>query len=193
VGHIPLGNTSVVYRFQVELSDIDRGAYESLDLRVAQHPSEDEDRMVIRVLARALAHEEGLEFGRGLSSPEEPAMWAYGLTGQVETWIDVGIPGAERLHKASKGCSKVLVFTHKPDASLIKEWSKRKVHRAEAIQVHRLDPKFISKLARDLERRITWYVTVQDHVLTVNVGDRILESRVEVISLANLCSTAAGV
>jgi len=191
-GPYPVGSTSVIFRFQVELSDIDRGIYESLDLRVAQHPSEDEDRMVVRVLAMALAHEEGLDFGRGLSNPDEPAMRAYGMTGQVETWIDVGLPSAERLHKASKACGKVLIFTRRPTEMLLKEWRKRKIHRAEDIQVHRLAPEFVADLARDIERRSTWYVTVQDHVLTVGIGDRILETQVEVISLGSLCSTAAG-
>ncbi len=192
MGTTLLGSTSVIFRFQVELSDIDRGIYESLDLRVAQHPSEEEDRMVVRVLARALAHEEGLEFGRGLSNPEEPAMWAHGLTGQVSTWIDVGLPSAERLHKASKACSKLLVFSAKPTDSLLKEWRKRKIHKADDIQIHRLDPAFVEKLARHVDRRTTWYVTVQDHELSVSVGDLILESRVEEISLGRLCSTAAG-
>ena len=192
VGTFLLGSTSVVFRFQVELSDIDRGVYESLDLRVAQHPSEDEDRMVVRVLAMALAHEEGLDFGRGLSNPDEPAMRTYGMTGQVETWIDVGLPSAERLHKASKACGKVLIFTRRPTEMLLKEWRKRKIHRAEDIQVHRLSPEFVADLARDVERRSTWYVTVQDHVLTVGIGDRILETQVEQVSLASLCSTAPG-
>ncbi|MDF1838315.1 MAG: YaeQ family protein [Planctomycetota bacterium] len=187
-----MGNTSVVFRFQVELSDIDRGVYESLDLRVAQHPSEEEDRMVVRVLARALAHQEGLEFGRGLSNPEEPAMWAYGLTGLVETWIDVGLPAAERLHKASKASAKLLIFTTKPTDSLTKEWRKRKIHRADEIQVHRLDPKFVADLVRHVDRRTTWYVTVQDHVLSVGVGDLIMETQVEQITLGSLCSTAPG-
>jgi uncharacterized protein YaeQ len=158
---------------------------------VAQHPSEDEERMVIRVLARVLAHEPNLEFGRGLSNPDEPAMWAYGLTGQVETWIDVGMPTAERLHKASKGCPKVMVFTHKPGPALAKEWSKRKVHRAEEIQVHRIPAEFIADLAQNVERRATWYVTIQDHAVTVQIDDRILECYVEQVSLAALCSSGA--
>jgi len=61
--------SSTLYRFQIELSDIDRGVYESLDWRVACHPSEDSERMVVRVLARAIAHEEGLDFGRRLRTP----------------------------------------------------------------------------------------------------------------------------
>ncbi|MBL4686632.1 MAG: YaeQ family protein, partial [Nannocystaceae bacterium] len=86
--------TATVHRFEIELADIDRGVYESLDLRVARHPSEDEARVVVRVLARAIAHEDGLEFGRGLSTVEDPALWTRTPTGEVATWIDVGLPSA---------------------------------------------------------------------------------------------------
>ena len=188
-----MGTTATIFRFQVELSDIDRGVYESLDLRVAQHPSEDDERMVIRVLARTIAHEDGLEFGRGLSNPDDAGLWAYGMTGQVETWIDLGLPGADRLHRASKLCSKVLIFTDKSETALMKEWRKRKIHKAETIQVYRLPVELVSELAKGIERRTTWYVTMQDHTLTVMVGERSLEAVIEQVSLADLCSTASGV
>ena len=81
--------TSTIHRFQIQLSDVDRGVYESLDLRVAQHPSESAQRMLARVLAYALRHEEGIDFGRGLSTVEEPALWVKDLRGEVEDQIQV--------------------------------------------------------------------------------------------------------
>ena len=99
-----MGVRSTLYRFLVDFSDIDHGVYETLDLRAAQHPSLEEDRLVVRVLARAIAHEEGLEFGRGLSTPEDAGLIKMTITGQIGTWIDVGLPSAERLHRASKAC-----------------------------------------------------------------------------------------
>ncbi|MCA9001612.1 MAG: YaeQ family protein [Planctomycetes bacterium] len=182
-----MGSTATIFRFCIELSDIDRGNYETLDLRVAQHPSEEEDRMVLRVLARALAYGSGLEFGRGLSNPEEPAMWSFGLTGQVNYWIDVGLPSAERLHKASKASEHVLVFTDRPVDALVKEWRRRRIHASETIRVHRFPAEFIEALAAQIERRCTWYVTVQDHELTVQTDDRILSCHVEESSLDKLC------
>ena len=188
-----MGTTATIFRFQVELSDIDRGVYESLDLRVAQHPSEETERMVVRVLARAVAHEAGLEFGRGISNQEDAGIWAHDMTGQVVTWIDLGIPSADRLHRASKLCSKVLVFTDKSETALLKEWRKRKIHKAETIQVHRLPADLVMELAHGMERRVNWYVTIQDQMLTVTVGDRILEGRLGQVSLGDLCSSASGV
>lgn len=186
-----MGTTATIYRFQVELSDIDRGVYETLDLRVALHPSEDEERMVMRVLARAIAHEEGLAFGRGLSNAEDAALWAHGLTGEIATWIDVGLPSAERLHRASKCSTQLLVFTHKPEVALRKEWRTRKIFQAEKIQVYRIPPELIESLTHELARKMSWFVTIQDRVLSVTAGDRSVEGPIEQISLADLCSSHA--
>ena len=164
--------TSTLYRFQVELSDIDRGVYESLDLRVACHPSEDAERMVMRVLARAIAHEDGLEFGRGLSHVEDPTLHTTSLSGQLQTWIDVGIPSADRLHRASKRVDKLMVFTHKLEVALRKEWSSRGIHGAKDIVLVQLDPSFVSALAESLDRNVTWYLTIQDGTLSVSAGEK---------------------
>jgi len=180
-----------MYRFQVELSDIDSGVYESLDLRVARHPSEDAERLIVRVLARALAHEEGLEFGRGLSNAEDAALWAHSLTGEVATWVDVGLPGAERLHRASKRAERVIVFTHKPGVTLRKEWRTRKIHQAQTILVHRLAPELVRDLAALLERKMNWFVTIQDRVLSITVGENSFEGPIRVTTLFDLVSASA--
>lgn len=187
-----MATTATIYRFQVDLSDIDRGVYETLDLRVARHASEEADRLVVRVLARVLAHEEGMEFGRGLSDPDDAAIWTRDLTGQTTTWVDVGVPSADRLHRASKHCSQVHVFTHKSESVLLKEWRTRKIHRAANVKVHRIAPDFVNQLADTLDRRVTWYVTIHDHVLTINVGDSVFEGTVDETNMETFCSTAEG-
>lgn len=184
-----MAKSSTLYRFQIELADIDRGIYESLDLRVAQHPSEDAERMVVRVLARALAHEDGLEFGHGLSNAEDPALSKRSLTSEIETWIDVGIPGAERLHRASKRAERVLVFTHKLAVALRKEWSSRSIHGADRLEVYRLDPAMISALAEGLARSMTWYLTVQDGNLSVSEGEGNVEGSVQKLSLTDFLAS----
>lgn len=163
--------TATLHRFKIELADIDRNVYETLDLRVARHPSEDVERLVIRVLARAIEHEPDLEFGRGLSTVEDPALWTQKPTGEITTWIDVGIPSADRLHRASKRANRVVVFTHKPPAALRKAWSSRAVHKADAIEVVELDAKLVESLARQAERTVQWYLTLQDGVVTIAMDD----------------------
>lgn len=183
-----MATTATLYRIQLELSDIDRGVYESLDLRVAQHPSEDLERMTVRLLARAMAHEEGLDFGRGLSNADDAALWTHSPMGEVQTWIDVGVPGAERLHRANKRVDKLLVFTHKRETALRKEWSTRKIHRAEDIVVYRLPPKFIRELSEALTRKMDLFVTIHEELLTVAAGACNLECAVEKVTLASLSS-----
>lgn len=177
--------SATLYRFQLELADIDRNVYESLDLRVAQHPSEDEERMIVRVLARAITHEQGLEFGRGLSNVEDPTLWTRSPGDEVETWIDIGMPTAERLHRASKRARKVVIVTRKDPSMLRKEWARRSVHNAQDIDVIRIDPKLVSTLAEELLRSVTWYVTIQDGLLSVAQGERNLSGTIERSSLAD--------
>ena len=100
---------STVYHFDVQLSDVDRGVYEALSLRVARHPSETEEYLVTRVLAYALEYAEGIAFSKGLADPDEPAIVVRDLTGAVQVWIEIGAPDAERLHKASKASPRVVV------------------------------------------------------------------------------------
>ena len=93
---------ATLYNFDVELADSDRHVYESLALRVAQHPSESDEYLIARVLAYLLEFAEGIEFSRGVSDPDDPTIAIRDRTGAITTWIDVGTPDAARLHKASK-------------------------------------------------------------------------------------------
>src|SRR5437762_10755114 len=94
--------TATMYNFDIELADADRRLYESLELRVARHPSESAEYLVTRVLAYALEFADGIEFSRGISDPDEAAISVRDLTGALKAWIEIGNPDAARLHKASK-------------------------------------------------------------------------------------------
>ncbi len=181
-----MAKTATLYRFQIELSDIDRSVYETLDLRVACHPSEDAERLVVRVLARALAHEEGLDFGRGLSTADDAALWTKDAHGQIQTWIDVGCPSADRLHRASKAAEKVLVVTTKGDAMLRKEWASQPIHKSEAIVVLRLSQSFVKSLTELLDRNVHWYVTVNEGAISVANGDQNFDESIATTTVAEL-------
>jgi uncharacterized protein YaeQ len=129
---------ATIHRFQIDLSDVGRGVYTSLELRVAQHPSESGRRMLARVLAYALQYEEGIEFGRGLSTSEDPALWVKDLRGDVRAWIEVGQPSAERLHKASKLGARVVVYAYADPAPLLRELARGAIHRREQLEVWEL-------------------------------------------------------
>ena len=169
--------SATLHHFLIELSNIDASVYESLELRVARHPSEDASRVVIRVLARAIEHEAQMEFGRGLAEAEDPALWSRTDTGEVKTWIDVGIPSADRLHRASKRADRVVVFTHKRHAVLQQAWSSRQIHRASSIDVVQLEPSLVDTLAESLDRNVSWYVTINEGQLSVAFGEESVDAQ----------------
>lgn len=175
--------SATVYRLAIELSDLDRGVYESLDFRVAQHPSEGLDRVVARILAYALLYEEGLEFGRGLSDAEEPALWTHDLTGQLLHWVDVGTPGADRLHLAAKKTDRVTVVCHKGLEALARETEKKKLHRAKDMRVLLLEPRFVDDVAKRLSRANEWTLVISAGELNLSLGDETLTGSVTEVAV----------
>lgn len=186
-----MATSSTMVRFQIELTDIDRGVYETLDVRTAFHPSEDAARLMVRVLARAVAHEENLEFGRGLSDPEDPAIASHDMTGALRTWIDVGAPTAERLHRASKRAEQVMVFTDKPIASLKREWSSRKIHKSDDIEIVCLEAPLTAALAEQFARNVTWHLMIQDQRISVTVNDATFDGMLQRRSLSEFLASAS--
>src|SRR6187397_739846 len=93
---------ATMYVFDVRLADADRGVYESLTLRLARHPSESAEFLVTRLLAYCLEYAEGITFSKGLSEPDEPAISVRDLTGEIQAWLEVGLPDAARVHKSAK-------------------------------------------------------------------------------------------
>jgi uncharacterized protein YaeQ len=145
---------STIYAFDIELADADRGVYETLALRVAQHPSETPDYLVTRVLAYCLEYGEGIGFSKGLSDPGEPAIFVRDLTGALTAWVDIGLPEPERLHRASKAAARVAVYTHKDPAQWAAKVASAKIHRAEKLEVFAIDRGWLARIVARLERRM---------------------------------------
>ncbi len=173
-----LALTSTIYNFDIELADADRHVYESLALRVARHPSESEEYLVARLLAYLLEYTEGIEFSRGVSDPEDPAIAVRDLTGKVRTWIDIGTPDAARLHKASKVADRVVVYTHKEPAQFLKQLAGEKIHRADALELYALDRGLVSALVARLARRLAFSVSIAERELYISIGSDNLPGRV---------------
>jgi len=162
--------TATIYNFDIELADTDRHVYESLSLRVARHPSESEEYLVARLIAYLLEFAEGIEFSRGVSSPDEPPIAVRDLTGALTAWIDIGTPAAERLNKASKAAGRVAVYTHKDPRQFLKQLEGKKIYHAEALELYALDRAMISALAARLERRVAFSLSVSARELYLSIG-----------------------
>jgi uncharacterized protein YaeQ len=161
---------ATIYNFDIELADSDRGVYESLALRVARHPSESEDHLIARLLAYLLEFVDGLAFSRGISDPDEPAMAVRDPTGAVDTWIDVGMPDAARLHKASKAARRVVVYTHKDPRQFLNRLAGEKIHRADKLELYAMDRALVSALVARLDRRVAFSVSIAERELYVAIG-----------------------
>jgi uncharacterized protein YaeQ len=161
---------ATLYNFDIELTDNDRQVYESLALRVAQHPSESDEYLIARVVAYLLEFTEGIEFSRGVSDPDDPTIAIRDRTGAITTWIDVGTPDAARLHRASKAAGRVAVYTHKDPAQFLKQLAGHRIHRAEALELYAIDRALVSALVERLERRVAFSVSVTDRELYLSIG-----------------------
>jgi len=159
--------TATVYTLHIDLADMDRGVYETLDLRVARHPSESAEFMVTRVFAYCLEYTAGIGFTDGLSSGVEPAIVVRDLTGTVTAWIEVGMPDASRLHRASKAAPRVAVYTHRDVRQLLGQLSGESIHRGGAIPIRAFDRTAIEEVAALLGRRSSFALSVSDGELQV--------------------------
>jgi uncharacterized protein YaeQ len=178
-----VAHASLLYNFDIELSDVDRHVYETLALRVACHASETGEHLVARVLAYCLEFTEGLSFGPGLAEPDQPPLAVRDLTGALLAWIDVGAPDAARLHKAAKAAPRVAVYTHKDPAVLVRQCAGERIHRAQAIRLHGIDRALVAGLAARLQRRTAFSLSVNEQQLYVTIGDVTLSGAVELHAL----------
>jgi uncharacterized protein YaeQ len=162
---------ATVHRFHVLLSHVDRGVYETLDLRVAAHPSESAAYLMTRVLAYAFLTEEGIGFSKGgLSDPDEPALSIRTLDGRLTTWIEVGVPSAARLHKASKLCKRVVVVAHKNRQGLLAEVASQEIHRKADLELYAVDEALLRALEPTVAKTTQWEVTFSDGQIYVVAG-----------------------
>ena len=176
--------TATVHTFDIALSDVDRGVYESLALKAARHPSESEDYLLTRVLAYALEYAEGIAFSKGgISDPEDPPLMVKDLAGAWRSWIEIGAPDAVRLHKASKASPRVALYTHKEPRLLFRGYEGQTIHRAEAIEVFAMDRDLLAALAPHLDRRTVFTLTRTDDQLFIDVGGETLTGRLERLRL----------
>ncbi len=103
---------STVFKATLNIADLDRGYYAAHSLTLARHPSETDERMMVRLLAFVLFADERLEFGRGLSSTDEPALWLKNYDGSIKLWVEVGLPDERALRKAAGRAERVIVLAY---------------------------------------------------------------------------------
>lgn len=175
--HCAVALSATIYRWDVTLSDVDRGVYEQLELRLARHPSESLRYLWLRTLAYCLSYEGGIGFSKGgLSETSEPPVSITDLTGRRLAWIDVGAPSAERLHKASKACDRVELYTDDSLVHLKRQLEKQEIFREEAIVVWELSRDFIDWLETQEARALSFELVRSEGRLYLTLSGEVREA-----------------
>jgi uncharacterized protein YaeQ len=154
---------STVYKAELQVSDMDRHYYATHPLTLARHPSETEERLMVRLLAYALFADERLEFGKGLSQDDEPDLWQKDYTGDILLWIELGQPDETRVRKACGRARHVVVITYGGQAAEV-WWAKSgaALARNKNLSVLDIPPETVQELTGLSERSMRLQVLVQD-------------------------------
>src|SRR5512142_3451891 len=162
---------STIFKVELSVADIDRGYYRDHSLTLARHPSETDERMMVRLLAFALHAGEALEFGRGLSAEEEPDLVRRDLTGAIEQWIEVGLPDEREVRKACGRSRAVHVLAYGGRAvDLWWDGARKTLERQERLAVDEVPAEASRALAAMAGRSMRLQVTIQDGHVVVTDG-----------------------
>lgn len=166
---------STIHKAQLQIADIDRGLYADHALTLALHPSETEERLMVRLLAYALQvpaddHDGALVFARGLSDIDEPDLWQHGLAGELRHWIEVGQPDERRLARACGRADRVSVYCYSAAAPVWWGGVARALARQDKLAVWQLAATESQALAALCERSMQLQVNVQDGSVWVGNG-----------------------
>ena len=155
---------ATIYKANIHIADMDRGYYEDLNLTIARHPSETDERMMVRIFTFALHAAEGLKFTEGIAAKEdEPDIWLKNLMGDIDLWIDVGLPDEKKIKKACNRSERVYVYPY-VGRNLQTWWQPIAVRlsKHKNLNVVALPQEATKALAKLAQRTMTLHFNVQD-------------------------------
>lgn len=175
---------ATIYNVEVELSDNDRGVYESLKLTLAMHQSENLDYMLTRLLAYCREYCPGICFSKGLDDPDEPAIWARSLSGELTLWVEIGAPSVEKIHRASKTGARTAIYTHRNPKIALQNLVGKQIFQADKIPLYAFAPAFLNDLGSEMEKRSTLNLTISEKTIYLEINGRHLNCEIEEFSLS---------
>ncbi|MEX0604258.1 MAG: YaeQ family protein [Marinobacter sp.] len=159
---------ATIFKATLNIADMDRHYYGDHQLTLARHPSENDERMMIRLLAFLLNASENLEFTKGISTDDEPDLWQKSLSDEIELWIELGLPDESRLRKACSRARKVILYTYGGRGVPV-WWEKHqsKLSRFNNLNIINLPPDATEELAKLAERNMSLQCTIQDGEISI--------------------------
>lgn len=172
----PMALKATIFKADLQIADMDRRYYGDHTLTIARHPSETDERMMVRLLAYALHADEALSFGRGLSTDDEPDLWHKDLTGTIEIWIDVGLPDEKRIRRACGRARQVFVYCYGGrGAELWWNQVNAKLGQVENLSVISLPAASTQALAKLALRNMQLQFTIQESQIWISDKDQVVE------------------
>lgn len=153
---------ATIFKAELQIADMDRHYYQDHALTIARHPSETDERMMVRLLAFARHADQALNFGKGLSDIDEPDLWKKDLTGAIDLWIEVGQPDEKRLLKACGRAAHVIVYSYSSNSGIWWSQISAKLERAKNLTVINLPVANSLALAKLAQRNMQLQCTIQD-------------------------------
>ncbi|MGB1239673.1 MAG: YaeQ family protein [Pseudomonadales bacterium] len=166
-----------LYKTELQLVDTDRNIYDSCKFTLAQHPSETQERMMVRLLAYALNYHADLEFTKGLSSQDEPDLWQISPSGEIENWIEVGQASAERMRKGISRSPQVKLYAYGSESDVWWGKAQGSFESLPHIEVWQFDSQQTRQLNELVERKMQL-------TLTISGGDLLLSDDQQSIELS---------
>jgi len=167
---------ATIFKATLEIADLDRHYYQTHALTIARHPSETDERMMVRILAFALHANDALLFGKGISTDDEPALWQKDLTGAVEYWIEVGLPDEKLVRRACGQADQVIVYTYGGRcAELWWTQNRDKLERNANLAIINIPLEASRELAKLAQRNMQLHCTIQDGQIWFSQGDETVQ------------------
>lgn len=163
---------ATIYKADLSIADMDRHYYQEHALTIARHPSETDERVMIRVLAFALHADPALAYGKDLFDVEEPALWQKDLTGAIDLWVEVGQPDEKRLLKAAGRASRVVVYSYSATSDIWYKGLASKIDRNRKIEVINIPAAISAELEAMAARSMQLQCTIQDGQVWLTDGTR---------------------
>lgn len=163
---------STIYKADLQVSDMDRNYFGRHALTIAQHPSETDERMMVRLLAFACHADDSLAFGRGLSADDEPDLWQKDLTGAIQLWVDVGLPDEKLIRKASGRSERVMLYVYGGrTADIWYEDNRAKLSKIGNLGIINIPAESTQLLAALAQRTMDIQCTIQDGQIWFSGGE----------------------
>lgn len=171
---------STIFKTELSVSDMERNHYATHQLTIARHPSETDERMMLRIALFALHADERLTFGKGLSTDDEPDLWLTALSGEVEQWIDLGQPDEKRIRKACGRARGVYIYSYASRrAHIWWEQNRNGLSRFDNLSVYHFADEKVERLGGLVNKTMQLQVTIQDGVAWISDDTTAVELTLE--------------